>query len=222
MTKFLDLTPLQKNPPDLVRGKRKHLVRRGRVVERAPKDITTIVVHQTACVFGPLEQPDKRHVRALGVACHALAFNDGVVALPNPLPWYVWHGNEFNPVSLGLEIEGHFPGLPDDPSTPRREDIATVWGGKATPLTATLVEASCAALDYLVAKGRELGMPIEFIAAHRQSSDTRRSDPGWEIWRTVVLEYAVPKLGLKTLPSYAIGNGRPIPKEWDPHGVGRY
>ena len=66
-------------------------------------------------------------------------------------------------------------------------------------------------------------MPIEFIWAHRQSSASRRSDPGQSLWQEVVLAYAVPVLGLKTQPARIWGDGRPIPVEWQPDGgVGPY
>ncbi len=61
----------------------------------------------------------------------------------------------------------------------------------------------------------------------RSPGPTRRADPGQE---RVVLDFAVPKLGLVTepalwLPAKAKGkpsNGRPIPTKWDPNGVGKY
>jgi hypothetical protein len=65
-------------------------------------------------------------------------------------------------------------------------------------------------------------MPIEYIHAHRQSSGTRRSDPGEELWQKVVLEFAVPVLGLKTEPSRVLKDGRPIPESWDLDGSGAY
>lgn len=221
----LDLRSQQPNPPPLYRGKRKHRIRNGRVVLRDPKKITGVTIHQTACVFGPLNDLVVRHRRALGVACHALAFGrDRTVVLANPLRSYVYHGNGFNPDDLGLEIEGHFSGLLDDPSTtPRREDLETVWNGKEpTKITVDIIETACEALRILVELGRSEGMPIEYIRAHRQSSGTRRADPGEGMWREVVLGYAVPTLGLKTQPRRAIGTGRPVPRAWDPAGVGRY
>lgn len=241
---ILDLLAEQPNPPPLVRGKRKVRTRwqpsreqdrdlRPRpggiyVVERNPEDVDTIVVHQTACTFGKAPDQPTRHHRALRVACHNLAFSDGVVVRANPLPWYVNHGNGFNARSLGLEIEGSFPGLLDDPDTPTREDLATHWGDDAniTPLTDLLVETACLAIGDLVKRAGEWGAEIRYIVAHRQSSSTRRSDPGEEIWRRVVLGWAVPELGLQTQPALALGRGRkagrPIPEAWDPDGVGGY
>jgi hypothetical protein len=215
---ILDFTEDQKNPPVV----RKHEIVHGKVVERDPKAVTGIVVHQSACIFGPKSNPEARHRRALNVACHALAFTDGVVALPNPLPWYVWHANKLNACSLGLEIEGHYPGLQDDPSTLPREDIKTTWGGSPTPLTDLTVTCACAALKALVTEGEAQGMPLEWIWAHRQASATRRSDPGMEIWKRVVLGYAVPVLGLKTNPAFVVGAGMPIPIAWEVAGEGPY
>ncbi len=222
---LLDLRSQQPDPPPLYRGKRKHKLYRGKVVQRDPKKVTGVTIHQTACIFGPLKDPIARHRRALGVACHALSFGiDRTVVLANPLRSYVWHGNGFNAYELGLEVEGHFSGLLDDPrTTPRREDIETMWNGKTpTQMTADILETACEALRILVELGRLEGMPIEYVHAHRQSSGTRRADPGEGIWRDLILGFAVPVLNLKTQPRRAIGTGRPIPRTWDPSAVARY
>ena len=203
-------------------------------VWRDPKLITGIVIHQTAAEY----QLDKRGVmlraaggdyrlalgrRALNVACHAMAFRDGFFVAATPLRWHVNHGNGLNAHTLGLEIEGRYAGLRDDPTTmPRREDLETTWGGKPTPLTAVTVDAARAALRWLVEQGRAEGMPIEDVYAHRQSNGNRRSDPGQELWERVVEEYAIPVLGLRARYEVALGTGRPIPREWSSRGIGRY
>ena len=224
----LDLRPEQPNPPPLVRGKKKWRVRRGRVVERDPATVTGIVVHQTAVRFGVSGRAVKRAGgdrrlalarRALGVACHAMAFHDakGMAAfavLANPLPWYVWHGNGFNHRTLGLEIDGNYPGRVGDGRT---------WNGKRpAEVTKGVVAAARRALRELVERGRAEGMPIVDVFAHRQSSKHRRGDPGQELWRRVVLEYAVPVLGLVPHQALVVGSGRPVPELWDPDGVGAY
>lgn len=221
----VDWRERQLNPPAEVRGKQKHAryvsgPKRGRVIERDPAKIDGIVIHQTACVFGASPGHD-RHERAFGVACHALAFNDGTAIIANPLRWLVWHGNGFNDRSLCLECEANARGL--------MGDSRTVQGREAAP-TIELIESSREALRALVELGRAEGMPLRYIWAHRQSSPTRRSDPGEELWRRVVLEYAVPVLGLVTEPALTLesksakskGHGRPIPLAWDPDGVGSY
>lgn len=221
---LLDLTHLQKDPPGKINGVWKHKVVKNKVVVRDVRDIDAVTIHQTACVFGKAKHQPTRHHRALNIGAHVVAFNDGVVALPNPLLWYVYHGNGFNSRAVGLEIEGSFTGRPDDPATPVREDLQSHWGddSKITPLTDLTIETSCVALDYIVSQIADMGGEIKYIHAHRQSSETRRSDPGWEIWQHVVLDYAVKKLGLKTEPLLTLAKGRPIPKVWDPNGKGSY
>lgn len=229
--RIMDFTSLQPNPPPIQRadGKAKHKIKRGKVVERNPRDVDSITIHQTACTFGKRPDQPTRYHRAMGVACHALAFKDGVVAFPNPLAWWVYHGNGFNPRALGLEVEASVPGIPDDPSTPKREDLLSHFGddGKITPVTDLMVETACVALYELVKRAEAWGATIRYIHAHRQSSSQRRSDPGWELWARVVLEYAVPSLGLQTQEDLVLGKGDKrgyaIPKDWDPiRGVGKY
>ena len=196
----------------------------GRTVSRNPKSVTGIVLHQTACTYGVSQNQinaaggDKDLAlqrRALGVACHAMAFRKGWVVWSNPLDLYIYHGNGFNSYTLGLEVEGRYPGLTNSPDS-------TTWGGDPTPLTQEIIDAARAGVALLLSEGRKMGMPIEYIYAHRQSSDTRRSDPGEGLWRDVVLGYAIPVLGLKTKPAESIGSGMAIPVDWDPDGRGKY
>ena len=195
---------------------------KGKTVCRDPKNITGIGIHQTACVFGPANDREKAYQRATNIPAHVTAFRDGVYVASAPLDWYLYHGNELNEFSLGLECEGHYPGILDDPKTPIREDIQTTWGGKPTPLDDKAIETFKAALKWLVDNGRAAGMPIEYIWAHRQSNGQKPSDPGMGIWQKVVLEYGVPVLGLKTQTEKAWRDGKPIPTNWDPNGVGKY
>jgi hypothetical protein len=221
----LDLTSEQKNPPPtkLIKEKPTNIAKLagGRVVVRDPKTVTGIGIHQTACVFGP-KDIDKRNRRALNVPCHALAFRDGTFVTAFPMLWYVYHGNELNAFSYGLECEGEYPGLPDDPKTPKREDEQTTWGGDPTPLTDLAIETFRAALKHLYEEGLKLGSPLQYIWAHRQSNGVKVSDPGYGIWKHVVLDYGVAQLGLKTQPEKFWRDGKTVPPQWDPKGVGKY
>lgn len=216
---IIDLRHEQKNPPE-VRRKFKRI--NGKVYCRDPERVTGITIHQTAVKFSvsgfqiKAAHGDRKLAmcrRALKVACHAMSFHDGYVCLANPLEWYVYHGNGFNSFELGLEIDGNYPGRIGGDTWNKKNQTVT------TPQS---IAAAREGVRILVEEGRKLGMPIEFIHAHRQSSVTRRSDPGEELWKKVVLEYAVPKLGLKTEPKIVVGNGSPIPLEWDPDGFGLY
>ena len=219
----IDLSAEQTDPPapKIIDGKPSYGVRisHGRTVRRPPGSVRGITVHQTACVFGTGKATHNletvKHRRALRVHAHMTVFNTGKAVLAYPLDWYVYHGNGLNGPSYGLEIEGMYPGLISQPK-------ATTWGGKPTELGADQLEAARAGLAYLVERGRADGNPVEYIWAHRQSSGTRRSDPGEEIWRRLVLEFAVPVLGLRTEPVMTMKTGRPIPVEWDPSGKGKY
>lgn len=186
----------------------------GKTVVRAPSTITGIVVHQTACVFGPAADRQKAYRRALGIPAHAVAFRDGVFVAPCDLRWYVYTSNGFNATTLGLEIEGKYRGLQADPKT--------CWGGNETPLDDLTVETARAALKWLFDEGRALGMPIRVVYAHRQSNGQKPSDPGEGLWKRVVLDYAVPVLGLSTAPSRVLDDGKPIPSAWDPASPAKY
>jgi hypothetical protein len=194
----------------------------GRTVRRAVRAVTGVTIHQTAVEYGVAQYQinaaggDEELAlarRSLKVACHAMAFRRGFYTLSAPLDWLIYHGNGFNDTTLGLEIDGNYPGLRG----------GTTWNGKpATTLSDETVLAARAALYALVHEGRSLGMPITQLYAHRQSSKTRRSDPGQELWEAVVLDYAVPELGLVLDQSRVLRDGYPVPVEWDPDGKGSY
>lgn len=195
---------------------------RGHTFRRDPKTITGITVHQTACVFGPAADPAKKHLRAMQIPAQGVAFRDGFYVITAPLTWHLYHGNNLSTPTLGLEIEGQYFGLPDDPTTLVHEDWQTTWGGKATPLDELTLETACEALRFLVDEGRAEGMPIEFVYGHRQANVHKPSDPGFEIWQHVVLDYAVKVLGLKTQPQRIFGLGRQIPAKWEPGATAKY
>lgn len=212
---LFDLRDKQRNPHP------KSKISRGKTVVRSPAAITSIVLHQTAVPFGPASASDQRLAeRSLNVACHAMAFRRGFVTLPCDPLWYVHHADRLNATSLGLEVEGNYPGLIG----------RKVRTGVETPLTEATVRAARAGIKLLLEIARRIGCDIKYIYAHRQADIWRTADPGEELWQRVALEYAVRELGLKTLPSKTFAHpkgsardGVPIPIEWDPNnGVGKY
>lgn len=198
-------------------------MRSNRVVRRPAHTIDCIVIHQTGVEFsvsnGLMDKFGGNRRRALAyrsknIPAPAVSF-DGFYVKNYPLDFYCYHAGHLNRRSLGLEIDGLYAGVRNDPKT--------VWKGLApTFFTEERRDAARAALKYLVEEGRAKGMPIHKIYAHRQSSGTRRADPGQEIWEEVVENYAVPVLGLKTENEFTINTGRPIPKEWSSTGVDDY
>lgn len=213
------------------RGKRKTKLHGTAPVMRDPATIDTIVVHQTAVEFGVSERALRKSDgdrelakarRALDVACHTLAFRDGFFVAAHPLRAFVNHAGRANPRSCGIEIEGRYPGLVDDPNTAAREDLQTTWGGSPTQLTTTTVDAACRAIRWMVEEGKREGITFTRIAPHRLYSSNRRSCPGEEIWQQVVLDFAVAELGLEPVRESPWWQGRPVPKAWDPAGSGKY
>lgn len=231
---IIDLRHEQPDPPPLVNGKRKYRLHNGKIFKRNLENVNGIVVHQTATKYSvskaqlAASNGDKKLAlarRALNVACHVMAFETEIdgelvqfVAVVNDLPSYMYHGNSFNSTTYGIEIAGDFPGLKDDKST--------AYNDKENPsrLTLGLRVAACAGIDWLVneAELRTGAADIEWIYAHRQSSATRRSDPGEEIWKDVVLKYAIPELGLKKDVALISQQGYSIPVEWDADASGKY
>ena len=208
---LLDLTHEAKNPPtQKVKpdGTKLNIAKydgHGKVFVRDPKTITGIGIHQTDCVFGPKADPVARHRRALGVPIHALAFRDGVLAIPYPMLWYMYHGNGMNAMSYGLEIEGSYSGVLGQSKA----------GGKTYDLLDELtIECAREGVRYLYEAGLKLNSPLEHIWAHRQSRGVKERDPGPAIWQAVVLDYAVGVLGLKLEPTRTWEDGTSIPASW--------
>tara|TARA_R100000808_G_scaffold18489_1_gene40500 strand:+ start:3703 stop:4386 length:684 start_codon:yes stop_codon:yes gene_type:complete len=204
----------------------------GRTVLRDPRDVDGITLHQTAVVFGARASHKKRAAAegapelapayrvAEDVPAHAVAL-DGVVVLGAPLRQYLYHANALNRSTLGLEIEGRYPGLVDDPNTVADEAKRTMWGdvSKQTELTGARVAAAAEALRLLVSLGQAEGMRIRYVYAHRQASGSRRSDPGAALWRALRPVWL--SLGLVERPTWTRDDGRPLPAGWGPY-EGRY
>lgn len=212
-------------------------LRRGRTVQRDPPTITGVVLHQTAVLYGVTRAMlrkaagnrqlalARRIVKGVGanpgVPAHAIAMRDGFVIRAFDLTAYCYHANELNASTLGLEVEGRYSGLLDDPDTLPDEARRTMPGrGEPDVLDDVVLETARAALRFLVTQGLSEGMPLAHLYAHRQSSRTRRADPGEGLWRA--LEPTARELGLA--PDYAlvVGDGRPVPTQWAEGGVGRY
>lgn len=196
--------------------------------KRTYDQIDTIVLHQTGVKFGvgakAVEKYGERealHRRFYNVACHVAALTNGDVLLVNPWLSYVLHGHSSNRFSIGIEIEGLYPGIEDNPKT-------VAGSGEVTALTRTTVGAARKAVQVAVQECRKLGAPITKLAAHRQFHGSRISDPGQGIWREVGW-WATNELGLEIdYDLHAIDpkdprkSGRKIPRVWDPRAHADY
>lgn len=186
-----------------------------RVRRRKKEEITGICLHQTACVYGNVSPS-----RYATVGAHYLITMNGETIWIFDDEWFIWAANQWSGGTISIEFEGVLAGkllangkpdsstVWDDPSTPKREF--------ATRLTDAQKEAGKKLIRELSKK-----WPIRVIVSHRQSSKTRRADPGPEIWQEVAIPM-IEELQFKNANTIVLGDGRPVPVDWDPNGTGEY
>ena len=169
--------------------------RDGRAVRRDRREITGVMLHQMAVTFG--REGEDFAERAARTAYHIVVSDDGgEVAILKPLDVYAHHGNRANAETIGVGVEGTYPGL----ARGRQRKHTLVTPGLQLGIRRALELAT-----------EELPK-VSALLAHRQSSDDRRGDPGEELWSIGVEAATV--LGLHVLPAWTIGDGRPLPAEW--------
>lgn len=202
----------------------------GKPVKTKPK--TGLMLHQTAVEFGVTKNQIRAAKgdedlalarRALNIATPATIFTTPdmrvLLVLSGPFDWHMNHGNGANGETLGVEIAGRFEGLLGDRST--------LWcpDGRGTCLptrvTDDVVRGWRSALAHVVELARGEGHPLVDLFGHRQSSETRRSDPGEFLWEQVAIPLA-DEVGLKIHPDRVWGSGRPLPQQWDPLASAKY
>ena len=176
--------------------------------------ITGITWHQTAVQMG--ERPGRYD----SMGAHIAITQQGKVIWVHDFDKIVYHANGFNNRTIGIEVVGAFPGITGDLS--RR----SFWRPKERPnmrptkLTDECVQACHDTSKWIVEMVKRHGGKLKFMLAHRQSSGTRRNDPGEEIWQRCVMpmmkKYKLTHGG----KSFKIDKGRPIPENWDEKQVG--
>jgi hypothetical protein len=189
---------------------RKAATRDGVGGRRQWTQITGITLHQTACDFGH-EKPDRWDT----LHAHVGASREGKVFWVHDFEFVVYHGNELNGFTVGLECEGNYPGVVGDHSS--------VWqpgGGSMMSATPELVNAAQEAIEWICATVAAHGGKVTNLYAHRQTAGSRRADPGEELWKQVALP-VLSRLSLTDGGStFKIDNGRPIPQAWNPAYTG--
>jgi hypothetical protein len=146
------------------------------------------------------------------------------IIVVNPFDLFIWHAQSLSGRSIGIEVEGNFRGIATRPDTLW---VATCPGCPRIDSTVSVAQrdALWSALDYCKKELADHGRPLSFIFAHRQAYQNRRADPGSEIWALVV-QWAVtngmPRDTFDGGSDWKLGNGRAIPREWDPARSARY
>lgn len=141
--------------------------------------------------------------RILGQPYHVVGLLDGDVIRNHPVERYTSHGGLGNGFTVGVGIEGSYPGR-ESARKPKHTRLEL-----AIPVArAAIVEA-----EKMLRESGVTG-PIK-INAHRCFSATRAADPGEGLWREAAL-WAVDHLGLVADYEVKAGSGLPIPVDWDP------
>ncbi len=167
-----------------------------------------VTLHQTGCNMPQSPRGWRRCNAHYGATREALALR------LNPIVAMIWHAQKLSHRTIGVEIEGNYQGVEDDPGT--------LWepGGGPDVLTLDMLNATDLIFDdiYKFFEGHKQKWRV--LAGHRQSSPTRRAYPGGEIWRQVALPWQK-RLGIEFSPK-SYGKGSPIPHEWDSRSIFNY
>ncbi len=175
------------------------------VTDRPISQVTGICLHQTACYMG--ERPQRYD----NTGAHVVVTRAGKVIWLHDWNRKVAAANGWNNGTVSIEVDGLYAGVEGDPST--------VWDDPSTPFKEkgmTLTPESVKALKETVRWIKSQVPGITKLVSHRQSSGSRRNDPGSAIWHDAALPLMT-ELNLSDGgKGFKLDNGYPIPEEWDP------
>lgn len=180
--------------------------------QRGWPEINGVTLHQTGC-----EMP--QHPNGWGrVNAHIGITQEGRTILINEFTDMIWHAQGLSKTTIGIEIEGNFPGV--------RGDMRTLWKGGGGPhfFNIAMKMALDECFELLCTEFDRNNAAWESVHAHRQSSRSRRADPGSEIWQTIAMPWGK-RLGLEQAdggPDWHLPKGMAIPKRWNPAYPGNY
>lgn len=169
-------------------------------------DLTTIVLHQTGCWMS--DNPER--FRTMNAHIGILADHETPIVQVQDLLAYMHHANKANKFSVGIEINGLFPGRVVDYRTKTHTGLGP---------SASQVRDARLAVQYVCDIVRSKGGQVQHIIPHRCVNPTRRSDPGEVAWKQIGV-WAQQELGLTDGgPGWKMRKGRPIPVDWDARPV---
>lgn len=142
---------------------------------RPTERVDTICFHQTYVKggFGYSKRLAKKigpraalHRRFEKVPYHIVVLRNGDILWNNDVWEYTFHGGRCNRFSIGLAVDGRYPGDPFD-------DF--------------MVETTHKAIALAKWKSAQQGANLQFVTAHGVWSKRRLADPGGEIWERGVM-----------------------------------
>lgn len=199
--------------PELYRDSRNRSSRKHDGGPRPWTQVTGMCAHQTACNLG------EKAERMLTVGAHAVITRAGVFHHLHDFNRVIWHGNGWNDGTSGFEFDGLLAGVDGNPKTVWN-DPDTPWVDVAVRLTPEQVDTGLKMIEWHADYVEAHGGKIRALVAHRQSSASRRNDPGSQFWKEVALPLMKKRGWSDGGAGFKIGNGYPIPEEWDPSRKG--
>lgn len=184
-------------------------------------DIDSILMHQTACVFGGAKEQRLAKVAING----AVTVKGEALRIHDPLTW-VWHAQGYSARSYGIEVEGNYEGvLGDDSSFWRPSSKPNL---QPTELTDAMVRAGQSLCRWVIRTVEAHGGQVKYMLTHRQAYPSKPSDPGEAIYKGICLPI-MEEFGLgggdqyRASYSYTskgkrkhVKPGAPVPVEWNP------
>jgi len=173
--------------------------------KRKLKEITGVTLHQTGCEMPSNPRGWSRLNAHIGIT------QEGKLILVNKFTDMIWHAQGLSKTTIGIEFEGNFHGV--------RGRTNTLWRGGGGPhyFNLAMHMAANKLFDYLARWFAERKLKWKTIHAHRQSSATRRADPGSEIWKGVAMAWA-DRLGMTEMDGgegWHLKEGRGVPGVWN-------
>jgi hypothetical protein len=179
--------------------------------KRKWSQITGVTLHQTGCEMPQNPAGWDRLNAHIGIT------QEGKAIIVNDPTDMIWHAQGLSKSTIGIEIEGNYPGCLDNP-----EKTLWTFGGGPNHLNDKMIAALSIVREWLSREFSRNKTPWRNLHAHRQSSGSRIADPGEEIWTTIAIPWMA-ELGLNDGgPDFRMGNGLPIPHEWDRRYSWRY
>lgn len=180
--------------------------------KRKWSEIMGVTIHQTGCSMPQNPIGWKKLNAHIGIT------QSGTAIIVNNLTDMIWHAQKLSYKTIGIEIEGNFCGVDGD--------LNTLWRGGGGPhnLNLSMKLALDSVFRFLKSEFESNGAEWKYIYAHRQSSRSRRADPGSEIWKNVSLVWAK-RLMLNMYDGgdgFSMKNGLPIPNAWNSKYTRRY
>jgi hypothetical protein len=171
-----------------------------------------VTLHRTACRLG--EDESRWHNEldpSQTLDAHIGVTMGGQVFMLQPFELGIWHGNGLSLTTVGIEFDGNPAGF----FHPNGKPYFWVQGGGPDPVTDAMLAASSELFDAIQAGFEDLGVPWLGVYAHRQSSRSRESDPGVEVWQKIGVPWRERLSCDPTQIEWHTGDGQAIPREWD-------